>query len=89
MIVSMKNKKVELLLKVGSKGQIVLRKKLREALGIREGSVIKVSLEDKKIIIEPIEWDKELSEINEIANEVAKYWPKGLSAVEAVREDRE
>ena len=44
----MKDKKVELFLKVGSKGQIVLRKKLREALGIREGSVIKVSLEDKK-----------------------------------------
>jgi AbrB family looped-hinge helix DNA binding protein len=89
MILSMKNKKVELLLKVGSKGQIVLRKKLREALGIREGSIVKVSLENKKIIIEPIEWDKELNEINEIANEVSKYWPKGLSAVEAMREDRE
>jgi hypothetical protein len=41
------------------------------------------------MIIKQIEWDKELSIINEIANEVAKYWPKELSAVEAVREDRE
>lgn len=85
----MTKKEVELLTRVGLKGQIVLRKEIRKALGIKKGSMVRTRLVDKKVIIEPFDWNKELEEINRIAKEVAKRWPKGVTAVQAIREDRE
>jgi hypothetical protein len=34
------------------------------------------------------EWERIWAEMNEIAKEISKKWPKGVSAVEAVREQR-
>lgn len=41
----------------------------------------------KKLTKEEIK--KEIEKIEKIAEMVSKKWPKGLSAVEAIREDRE
>lgn len=35
-----------------------------------------------------IDVKKELGKIEKIARKIAKKWPKGISAVEAVREER-
>ena len=34
------------------------------------------------------EWKKIWAEMDELASEISKKWPKGVSAVEAVREQR-
>jgi bifunctional DNA-binding transcriptional regulator/antitoxin component of YhaV-PrlF toxin-antitoxin module len=67
------SKKVELLTKVGPKGQIVIRKDIRE---------IRIKPLDKKEI------KKEIEGVARIARIVSKHWPKGVSAVDAIREER-
>ena len=39
--------------KTSSKGQIVIPKEIRDALGIKPGSILNVHVEGKKIILEP------------------------------------
>jgi AbrB family looped-hinge helix DNA binding protein len=39
--------------KTSSKGQIVIPKEIRDKLGIKPGSVLNVSVEGKRIILEP------------------------------------
>ncbi|WP_202320204.1 AbrB/MazE/SpoVT family DNA-binding domain-containing protein [Archaeoglobus neptunius] len=39
--------------KTSVKGQIVIPKEIRDALGIKPGSILNIRVEDKKIIIEP------------------------------------
>jgi len=39
--------------KASSKGQIVIPKEIREALGIKPGSLLSVRVEGRKIILEP------------------------------------
>jgi len=43
-----------MLVKLSSKGQVVLPKAIREALGIGPGTVLKVAHKGQKIILEPI-----------------------------------
>jgi len=45
-----------------------------------------VPVVDKEAVLE--ESLKVLKEMDELAKEIGKYWPKGVSAVEAVREQR-
>ena len=78
----------ERIIRVNPKGQIVLRKEFRKATGIEPGTVIKERLEGDKIIIEKLDVEKEISKIEAIAGMVGKKWPKGLSAVQAIREER-
>jgi AbrB family looped-hinge helix DNA binding protein len=85
----MTKKEVELLTRIGPKGQIVLKKEIRKALGIREGTLLRTKLMDKKIIITPFDWDKEMKEVEKIAKEVGKKWPKGLTSVDVIKEQRE
>ncbi|MCS7365221.1 MAG: AbrB/MazE/SpoVT family DNA-binding domain-containing protein [archaeon GB-1867-035] len=40
---------------VSKKGQVVIPKNIREMLGLTTGTILKVSVEKKKIILEPIE----------------------------------
>ena len=45
--------------KVYRKGIIVLPKKIREKVGIEEGMLLKVIVEDDKIILKPFDlWDR-------------------------------
>ena len=39
--------------KVSSKGQVVIPKEIRDKLGIKPGAILNVSIEGKKIILEP------------------------------------
>jgi len=81
-------KNIEFLTKLGPKGQIVLRKEIRKAMGIRPGGMLRTRLEDKHVVIESFDVKKEIEKIEEIAEKIGKKWPKGLSAVEAIREER-
>lgn len=75
--------------KVGSKGQVVVVKELREKHGIKEGGIVEQISTDKGVLLVPVSVNGLLEELNAVAEEVGKAWPKGVSAVEAVREDRE
>ena len=81
-------KRIEFLTKLSPKGQIVLRKEIRKAMGIQPGSMLRARLEDKHVVIEPFDMKKEIKKIEEIAKKIGKKWPRGLSAVEAIREER-
>jgi len=43
-----------MLVKLSSKGQVVLPKAIREALGIGPGTVLKVAHRGQKIVLEPV-----------------------------------
>jgi len=75
--------------KVGPKGQVVVVKELREKYGIKEGGIVEQFSADKGVLIVPVSVNGLLEELDAVAGEVGKTWPKGVSAVEAVREDRE
>ena len=74
--------------RIGVKGQIVLRKKLREKAGLREGALVEEVAYSGGILIKPLNPQKLLEEMDAIAKKVSREWPKGLTAVEAVRRDR-
>jgi len=40
---------------VSSKGQVVIPKRVREELGLTPGTVLRVRVEGKKVILEPVE----------------------------------
>lgn len=75
--------------KVGQKGQVVVVKELREKHGIKEGGLVEQVSTDKGVLLIPISVDDLLKELDVVAEEIGKTWPKGVSAVEAIREDRE
>ena len=75
--------------KVGPKGQVVVVKALREKYGIKEGGIVEQISTDKGVLLVPVSVDGLLEELNAVAEEVGKVWPKDVSAVEAVKEDRE
>lgn len=79
---------MEKVLRVSPKSQIVLRKEFRKATGIQPGTVIRERLEGNKIIIEKLDVEKEMEKVEKIAGMIGKKWPKGLSAVQAIREER-
>lgn len=74
--------------KIGPKGQIVLRKKLREEVGLREGGMVEAQVTSEGILIKPFDADKLLASIEKTAKKLSTMWPKGLTAVEAVRRER-
>jgi len=72
--------------KVGPKGQVVISKEFREKYGIRPGLEVEQLDTGKGILIRPAElvegWMR-------LGTKVGKKWPKALSSVEAIREERE
>lgn len=75
--------------KVGAKGQVVVAKQLREKHGLKEGGLVEQFSTDKGVLLVPVSVDSLLDELDAVAEEVGKVWPKDVSSVEAVREDRE
>ncbi|MCK4478514.1 AbrB/MazE/SpoVT family DNA-binding domain-containing protein [Candidatus Bathyarchaeota archaeon] len=75
--------------KVGPKGQVVVVKELREKYGIKEGGIVEQISTDKGVLLIPVSVDGLLEELDAVSEEVGRTWPKGVSAVEAVKEDRE
>ena len=74
--------------KIGPKGQIVLKKKLREELGLKEGQVVEERLTPEGILVTPVDAEKLIKLFDELAAKVSAKWPKGLDSVEAVRRER-
>ena len=74
------------ILKVGSKGQITLLKKLREKYGIKPGSFVEEIEANEGILIKAV--GSQLETWRNLANKVSKKWPSGISSVQAIREDR-
>ena len=74
--------------KIGPKGQIVLKKKLREELGLKEGQVVEERLTPEGILVTPLDAEKLIKSFDELAARVSAKWPKGLDSVEAVRRER-
>jgi AbrB family looped-hinge helix DNA binding protein len=75
--------------KVGPKGQVVVVKELREKYGIKEGGVVEQVSTERGVLLVPVSASGLLKELDAVAERVGKAWPKGVSAVEAVGEDRE
>jgi AbrB family looped-hinge helix DNA binding protein len=47
------------IVKVHKKGVVVIPKSIRDALGIVEGTLLEVRIENNKIVLEPLDlWDK-------------------------------
>ncbi len=74
--------------KIGPKGQIVLKKKLRDRLGLKEGMLVEERLLSNGILIKLVETEKILEDMEIIAKKVSKKWPKDIDSVEAVRRER-
>ena len=84
----MTKREVELIARLGPKGQIVLRRELRRAVGIKPGSLVVETIKNKEIVIKPIREEKIIERVRKIAKEVGKSWPKNLNSVELIREQR-
>lgn len=74
--------------KIGPKGQIVLKKKLRAEAGLEEGAMVEEHLTDEGILIKRFDAEKLIKSFDELAAKVSAKWPKGLDSVEAVRRER-
>ena len=74
--------------KIGPKGQIVLKKRLRDELGLKEGQMVEEKLIKEGILVTPIDGEKLIKSLEETAAIVSAKWPKGLDSVEAVRQER-
>ena len=75
--------------KVGRKGQVVVAKQLRDKHGIKEGGLVEQISTDKGVLLVPVSVDDLLEELDAVAEEIGEVWPKDVSAVDAVRQDRE
>lgn len=85
----MTRREVELISRLGQKGQIVLRKEVRKTLKLKVGSLIKQKVIGKKVILQPFDWEDKMQRLDKLAERVSKKWPKGVTSVQAIREDRE
>jgi AbrB family looped-hinge helix DNA binding protein len=74
--------------KIGPKGQIVLKKKLRAEFGLREGEMVEAQVTREGILIKRFDAEKLLASIDKTAKKLSAMWPKGLTAVEAIRRER-
>jgi len=75
--------------KVGPKGQVVVVKELREKHSIKVGGVVEQISTERGVLLVPVSVDDLLKELDTVAEDVGRSWPRGVSAVEAIREDRE
>lgn len=71
---------------VGQKGQVTLKKKLREIFDIIPGILVEEVPTEEGILIKPVQ--NPLKRWKKLAGKVSKKWPSDVSAVTAVKEDR-
>jgi AbrB family looped-hinge helix DNA binding protein len=85
----MKNERLEFLTRLGPKGQVVLRKDMRTALGLEPGSMVSMKRVDSKVIVTPVKKEEIIAEVERIAKMVSKKIPKGRTSVDIIREQRD
>lgn len=66
----------------------MIEKGLRERYGIKEGGLVEQIPTEGGILLVPVSVEGLLGELEEVAERVGRVWPKGVSSVEAIREDR-
>jgi len=71
---------------VRQKGQVTLKKELRERYNIVEGTLVEELPTAEGILIKPVE--KPMKRWKDLSEKVSKQWPAGVSVVSAVKEDR-
>ncbi|MBI2676192.1 MAG: AbrB/MazE/SpoVT family DNA-binding domain-containing protein [Candidatus Aenigmarchaeota archaeon] len=74
--------------KIGPKGQIVLKKKLRDKAGLKEGMLVEEELMEEGILIRPMDAGRLMKGMEELAKKVSRKWPKDLDSAGAVRRER-
>jgi AbrB family looped-hinge helix DNA binding protein len=75
--------------RVGPKGQVVILKDLRERFGIKEGKLVEQVPTSKGLLLVPVAAEQLLKDLDSVARDIGSAWPKGKSAAEAMREERE
>jgi len=85
----MKRENLEFVTRLGSKSQIVLRKDIREALGLRPGSLVKLRKSDQHLELRAVKKEEMIREVENIAKMIGKKWPKGKTSVDLIREERD
>lgn len=85
----MKNERLEVLTRLGPKGQVVLRKDMRVALGLEPGSLIRLRRINNEVIVKPVKKEDIIAEVERIAKMVGKKMPKGKTSVDLIREERD
>jgi AbrB family looped-hinge helix DNA binding protein len=75
--------------KVGPKGQVVILKELRDKFGIREGKLIEQVPTPKGVLLVPVATGQLMKDLDSAAQVIGSAWPRGTSAAEAIRQDRE
>jgi AbrB family looped-hinge helix DNA binding protein len=75
--------------RVGPKGQVVILKDFRERFGIKEGKLVEQVPTSKGLLLVPVAAEQLLKELDSVARDIGSAWPKGKSAAEAIREERE
>ncbi len=86
---SMTKWEVETLARMGTKGQIVLKKDVRTLLGVHPGSLLKVSATKHEGKIEPVKNEDMIAEVERIARMVSKHIRKGRTSVDIIRDQRD
>jgi len=83
-----KEVKQSFIVRVSPKGQIVLRKEIREKLGIKQGSLLRQEVVGKEIRLVPIKEGELLKEVEKLAKRISKRVSKSVSSVELVKGER-
>ena len=79
---------VGLVSRLGPRGQLVLKKSLRDKIGLKEGMLVEEKLTANGILVRAVEASSVLKSVEETAKRVSRKWPKNLDSVEAVRRER-
>ena len=74
---------------MGPKGQVVILKDLRERFGIKEGKLVEQVPTSRGLLLVPVAAEQLLKDLDSVARDIGSAWPKGKSAAEAIREERE
>jgi AbrB family looped-hinge helix DNA binding protein len=72
--------------KVGPKGQVVISKRLREKYAIKPGKQVEQIETKEGVLIKSVPL---LEDWANLSRKIGKKWPRNVSSVESVREDRE
>ena len=77
------------LVKIGPKGQMLIKKEYREKLGLKPGCYAETEMAGGALLIRAPDAETEMLSALRIRRAVVRRWPKGLDSVHAVREQRE
>jgi len=64
-------------------------KDLREKHGLKEGGLVEQISTERSVLLVPVSADDLLRKLDGVTEKIGNVWPKDVSAVDAIREDRE